>query len=409
MRSTFTKPIFTGLVSLVVFNVANPSWAVSVESVLNSRQLNGSRVSDQANLLSPETEAELNRLISQLERKNGNEIAVVTVIDTAPSASPKQFATTLFNRWGIGKRGANNGVLFLISKGDRRVEIETGYGLQTILSDAKVSNIIREQITPRFKQQDFNGGVLVGTKALIRELNPARSLTTVSVPVVTHTVQNESGGNDWLMGVGAAALLISGTVGVIKFVRPRKLIAPEGRTRIFGAPKSDRSPYHCAKCKHQMKKLDDAAIFSILREPKRVAQQLGSVKFEGWQCSHCLPLLGYQALHLRTYVIPSPRYKICHHCQEITLEYSDRILQAATQHCTGTELITEHCHCCGYRAEEEIIIPCLPPPTSSSSYSNDSSSSYSSDSSSTSSSNDSSSSSDFGGGSSGGGGAGGDW
>ena len=64
----------------------------------------------------------------------------------------------------IGKAGQNNGVLLLISKGERRVEIETCYGVEGILPDARTGNI---EITPRFKQGDFDGGTLAGTKALV--------------------------------------------------------------------------------------------------------------------------------------------------------------------------------------------------------------------------------------------------
>ena len=64
-------------------------------------------------------------------------------------------------------------MLFLISVGDRRVEIETGYGVEAILPDAKVGNIINTEITPRYKQRDFDGGTLAGTKALVTVLAEA--------------------------------------------------------------------------------------------------------------------------------------------------------------------------------------------------------------------------------------------
>ncbi|MBW4506453.1 MAG: TPM domain-containing protein [Scytonematopsis contorta HA4267-MV1] len=131
----------TVFVSSVIFSQASPILAISIEQVPNPRRTNATWVSDTANILSSDTETRLNRMISELEAKNGSEIAVVTVPETAPSASPKEFATKLFNHWGIGKRGKNNGVLFLISKGDRRVEIETGTGLVTVLPNSKVSSI----------------------------------------------------------------------------------------------------------------------------------------------------------------------------------------------------------------------------------------------------------------------------
>ncbi len=103
--------------------------------------------------------------------KNGAEVAVVTVPETKPAASPKEFATSLFNEWKIGKKDLNNGVLLLVSQRDRRVEIETGYGVESILPDAKVGQIISSEMTPRFKQGDYNGGVLAGTIALVNVLS----------------------------------------------------------------------------------------------------------------------------------------------------------------------------------------------------------------------------------------------
>jgi uncharacterized membrane protein YgcG len=154
------------------------SLAVDVKDVPNPRQMNGTWVTDMAQMLDERTEAQLNSTIAQLERKNGTEIAVVTVPETAPAASPKEFTTKLFNYWGIGKKGKDNGVLFLISQNERRVEIETGYGIEPILPDAKVGNIIDTQILPRFKQSDFNGGTLAGTKALVVALEANQPAAT---------------------------------------------------------------------------------------------------------------------------------------------------------------------------------------------------------------------------------------
>ena len=173
--------------SAIAFPVT--SKAITVQEVPNPRQLNNTWVTDKANILSDSTETQLNQIILDLEAKNGSEIAVVTVPDTKPSATPKAFATELFNFWGIGKKGKNNGVLFLISSGERRVQIETGSGIQSILPDPKAVGIIETEITPRFKQQDFEGGTLAGTKALVNVLQTpmvnAQSQTTLPLaPIV---------------------------------------------------------------------------------------------------------------------------------------------------------------------------------------------------------------------------------
>ncbi len=110
----FKQILGAGMLSIAVLSIPSAGVAVTVQQVPNPRQVNGGWVTDMAGVLSPSTEAELNQIISQLEAKNGSEIAVVTVPDTAPSATPKLFATSLFNYWGIGKAGEENGVLFFV-------------------------------------------------------------------------------------------------------------------------------------------------------------------------------------------------------------------------------------------------------------------------------------------------------
>jgi uncharacterized protein len=191
MQLQFSNQQIIGSSLLCFSAIAFPvtSQAITVQEVPNPRQVNNNWVTDKANILSDSTETQLNHMISDLEAKNGSEIAVVTVPDTKPSATPKAFATELFNFWGIGKKGKNNGVLLLISSGERRVQIETGSGIQSILPDAKAVGIIETEITPRFKQQDFDGGTLAGTKALVNVLQTpmvnAQSQTTLPLaPIV---------------------------------------------------------------------------------------------------------------------------------------------------------------------------------------------------------------------------------
>ncbi|MEO1760548.1 MAG: TPM domain-containing protein [Cyanobacteria bacterium J06629_18] len=153
---------------LFIFLIGHfPTKAIPIAEVINPRTSYGGWVTDMADMLKPDTENQLNQMISQLETENGSEIAVVTVPDTVPFPTPKAFTTKLFNTWGIGKAEKDNGVLVLVSKSDRRVEIEVGLGFPDILSNNQVQNIIDRQILPKFKAEDFDGGVLVGTKAIV--------------------------------------------------------------------------------------------------------------------------------------------------------------------------------------------------------------------------------------------------
>ncbi len=405
---------------LAVFFSPLKSQALTIQEVPNPRQVNGGWVTDTAGMLDATTEAKLNSLISELEAKNGAEMAVVTVPETAPSASPKEFATTLFNYWGIGKKGKDNGVLFLISKSDRRVEIETGYGIEAILPDAKVGNLIDTQIIPRFKQGDFNGGTLAGTKALVIALETplssvskkptttATASTTLEKslaeqpPSLSEEPTQNSGVPWWLFaGGGGVTLAIATAVSRSR----RVFVKPEGRTRLRG---SDR-PIHCADCKKRMEKVANTTIESNLSQPEKVAQRIGSVKFEGWQCPTCSPQLTGLGFHLIDWVLNSARFSQCPTCQELTVKRTETILKHATRHSTGKRLITNLCLCCAYREEKEETIPRLPPPPPPSS-GGFSTGSVSTGSVSTGGcSTGGSSGGGFGGGCSGGGGAGGGW
>lgn len=151
--------------TLILFPL--PSFALKIQDVPNPLQDSGGWVTDLAQILSPDTEAKLNQIISELEDQTGNKIAVVTVPETTPAPSPKAFTTKLFNYWDIGK---NDEVLFLVSKGDRRIEIQTSYAIESMLPDAQVSDIIKKEIIPQFRQGNFEGGILTGTKSLVTKL-----------------------------------------------------------------------------------------------------------------------------------------------------------------------------------------------------------------------------------------------
>jgi uncharacterized protein len=155
-----------------------PSFAdaIPVEQIPHLNQQAGLWVSDRANLLSPQGIKQISDDIAKLEAETGAEIAIVTVPDTVPYPTPKAYTTTLFNRWKIGKKDRDNGVLILVSLKDRRVEIETGYGVQGFLSNAQVKDIIHTYMIPSFKKGNYEEGIRAGTTVLSGFLRGAYTL-----------------------------------------------------------------------------------------------------------------------------------------------------------------------------------------------------------------------------------------
>ncbi|MDP8299571.1 MAG: TPM domain-containing protein [Candidatus Tantalella remota] len=122
-------------------------------------------VNDFANIISANTRAQLNGLLSMVERQTTVEMTVVTVKTTAP-LNIEQYAVGLFQKWGIGKKGKDNGVLILVASGDRKVRIEVGYGLEGAVTDLKSKMIINELMVPAFKQGDYGAGIASAVAAL---------------------------------------------------------------------------------------------------------------------------------------------------------------------------------------------------------------------------------------------------
>lgn len=122
-------------------------------------------VSDYASMLSAAAKTQLAQDLSNFEKETKHEIAVVTILDLQGDTI-ENFAVKLFEDWGIGKKGADNGVLFLIAKDDRQMRIEVGYGLEGALPDATAWQIIDKIATPAFRNENYDEGILQSVSAI---------------------------------------------------------------------------------------------------------------------------------------------------------------------------------------------------------------------------------------------------
>lgn len=125
----------------------------------------GPGIYDFAGLVDSTREAEINALIEEIEAKTSAEIAVVT-ITSLEGGSLEDFSIRLFEKAGIGKKEKDNGVLLLVASEERKLRIETGYGVEGVLPDGECGRIIRERISPRFKEGDFGRGIYDGVGAI---------------------------------------------------------------------------------------------------------------------------------------------------------------------------------------------------------------------------------------------------
>jgi len=135
------------------------SAAMKVEEVPNPMSGSGIHVEDAAHILSSEQIAHLEEIAKALDSRTSAELAVVT-IDSLEGLTVEEYAVDLFNRFGIGKKDKDNGVLVLMSLSDRKARIEVGYGLEGAMTDALSKRLIENYGIPNFKEGNYPKGLI---------------------------------------------------------------------------------------------------------------------------------------------------------------------------------------------------------------------------------------------------------
>ena len=377
---------------------------VSVTQVANPRP-NG-WVTDQANILDISIEDRLNTLAETLYRTKQIELAIVVVDDVRET--PKKFATALFNHWKIGNAQTNTGVLVLLVMGKRRLEVETGTGIEAALPASWLADMQAAQMVPRFKQTDFAGGLVAGVQAIADHLGAAPGEST------SEAKPGEYRDNGTVKDQPAPTALPPTTVPPPSSLpEPQHLTpqsdddgAPVGPLAAGGAgilglgggaallARHRKRQRTCMKCQpnRPMLKLSEVEDDSHLEEGQKKEEQLGSVDYEVVICPGCQEPRTLR--HNRWF----SGYGRCSSCSYKTQSSSSSTIVSATYDHGGQVQVTEDCRNCSYHNTYTRYTSKLTRPSTSSS-SSSSSSSYSSG----------GGGGSFGGGSSSGGGAGSSW
>lgn len=122
-------------------------------------------VNDFASLIPSNMESKMENLAREILQKTGTAIVVAT-IQSLGDNEPGIYANELYEYWGIGKKGEDKGILILLALEERRVRIETGYGVEGILPDGRVGNILDQYVVPLLKQGQYDQGLLNGMIAV---------------------------------------------------------------------------------------------------------------------------------------------------------------------------------------------------------------------------------------------------
>jgi uncharacterized protein len=331
----FSGPLIAA--TALVLLAATLSTAEPIASIPNPRVTNGTWVTDMPRALRAETVARLNQAISEIENTHGIEMAVV-VVASLDGLSIEEFAEQLFNRWGIGKKQRDNGLLFLWSTGDRKVRVEVGYGLEGVLPDGKAGAILDSYVIPMFKAGDFDAGVVAGVDAV---LAAARNEQVALPAIGTESYEDDDGSLTWLPWLGSIPVGLGGFAGFRRWRRYRRR--------------------KCPQCHARMALLSDSDDDALLEKGQVAEERIGSVDYDVWRCPSCS-----HHFTLR-YAKWLSSYAKCPQCSNRTKSATETVIKAATTSSSGSARVFEKCAFCSYTREWTKTLPRITQSSSSSS------------------------------------------
>ncbi len=167
-----------GVPIVVQLGVSVVLWSFLIATIGASFPTPQKYVSDNADVITAPVRQAINGTLRSLETDTTVEVAVVTV-QSLDGMTVEDYANRLFKEWGIGKKGADNGVLVLVAPSERTMRVEVGYGLEPILPDGLAGEVIRTRFTPAFKGGDYSGGINAGVER-IAEIIRTRHIVTAA-------------------------------------------------------------------------------------------------------------------------------------------------------------------------------------------------------------------------------------
>lgn len=340
-------------------------------------------IADPDGLLSRDAFARIEQRIDALERNTSVQVAVVVVGSTG-ELTDADFAGELFDKWKIGYKDKDNGVLLLVAADDHAVRIHTGYGVEGALPDIAAKKIIDRDFIPAMREGSIDNAV-ESTVAAISDVvsDPTVRDELMSDRQVNMIDNSELEGLRYLFG---GVVLIFFIAALIVYVGTRRRAAKAGDRyhsaiimqgalkalvlfSIFslglalpflllcwiGAKRFRNKPEKCSVCGATMHKLNEEEDNSRLSDAQDLEEQLNSVDYDVWECPKC------DAHTIYAYHNPSSTYTECPVCHTRAMKLAGtRTLSPATSHREGVGEKIYECMYCHHRKNDRFRIPRKP-------------------------------------------------
>ncbi len=363
---------------LTVLSLQITAQDLVIDDIVNPKSIcPNCYVSNADGILSKQVEQELNQQLDELYRRTTAQVAVVA-INGDKNTSARDLSMQLFDKWKVGEKGADNGLIILLCVNARDVFLRTGYGLEGALSDATTTMIFQEKMSPYFKQGNWDLGIMTGVdevcKIIYEEFDGKGfekpepidystyiytffvlciAYTVIAIIMIERKVSQIPSRNKierintikqssllWLIGgiiLFPSVLLLALWVYVIRI-----------RTIRYAKIK-------CG-CKSLMRRLSEKEEDDYLDTAKQLEEQLGSRDYDVWLCPSC------NSTRVFAYDKTFSQYEKCPSCgTKAYRKKYDSVVRPSTTLSEGVMRTVYECEHCRYRGEKLTNIPKKPP------------------------------------------------
>lgn len=362
--------------------------AYTVSSVPNTRVMYGDdiHVSNPNGIISNIIEDEINHMLDTVRKKAD---IFVVALPSIGYDEIEDFATSLFNTWGIGEADIDNGILVLLVLDQRAVRIEVGYGMESTFPDALCMSIIQHSMIPHFKEGKYSIGLYEGVDDMVRILYGEDTYSKkLFEEEERRRIEEEEEFNRIMMILGIIVLALCFAFFVYKMVKVIKAgwgkdaktndgayaafsnLEKESGCLIgcaiffpllwipvilsFAARKRARTMTRtCNKCGSNMRRLGEDEEDVYLSEGQQMEEKLKVRDYDVWYCDKCGHILSYYYKGAN-----SSSYQKCNICGlQLMKMTKHEVVQRPTYTSTGLNLDTYTCQHCGYSTTKRIVVP----------------------------------------------------
>lgn len=370
------------ILSIITLFAALVAGAVTLDEVPNVHVADARRyVSNPSGVLSDEAVARLDRLIAEVWRRTGAELVVVAVDEVDPSMTPHDFAYRLLQRWGVGKRDVNNGVVMLISRDDRRVEIVTGRGVEGVLPDIVAGRIAADEMAPHFSRGDYDGGATAGVEAVARVLTDPQYADELRSRYANDQEWTDDDSEElwqgWLAGSGLMTAVMV-VIAIAAWRRTRRMPLADRYAKLqsiklmllifsfltlgmtlpvflifrWRMKRLRTRRRNCPNCGARMVRLPEDKDNEYLTPSQDLEERLNSVDYDVWLCPAC------HETDIVPFVNRDSSYRECPRCHARAMSLtSDRRILAPMAGRDGMGERVYTCRNCGNTDRRRYVIP----------------------------------------------------